>query len=1087
MRRDRHRSTMWVVPLLLLLAVSARAQEPDPLPDDRARARISVEPDTKLYGDTGRLSMAVTIHPTMPLPMRCRVLLHLVVPKTGDILIDTSHVPATRSTRWEEGRAVTYRIDTVVPAEEDGSRPALVILAGLVDPPRENGFEGRLILEGEDLFGDRRYLVARVETAKPVVRTVEGLLARAAELEGKGQGAAAFHVREEAMAVASDMRGKILVTAALLAQPPFTADPVTATEQVRMERHIAGEKLRYLRDRASGLLRKKEYKLALRVMERIGGVAEEERNTRVAGDPSGVKRVQKDIVDLQVRLLALPKDEEKDYKEAVEKAEGDPRRLMAAAQKAKKRGRLHLARALLKEILYTPDIPQPVKDKATEMLGPIETSILRDLTPAQEKRLAGEMDHPAFNRLGSATSGRFVLLGPEAMVKSIPVPSRHRFDVASLLLTDLLGRSAVAPGDRVIVFWKETWDFGGATAGGSIINVGRANPDARGTRVDTGLFYHEFTHCVDDTRPVHRHKGGLTEGIANTGAIFVHDMFAGETGQFARLSRAPLKAFKRYYLDRDEAFWLIPGYDPSAGFLLEILTRHAPGPTGHPDWTALGRFFREYRRIRAKSPRTHRIMAYIGLALERAMGPEVWTTLAEFRFPVDSRTSAEMARLNARDELTLQANFHRGGIQALLALADEAEPGFVAARARYGALALLDRLGRGDGERAAGIRRTLGVIEKFHVIGPFYGKTGEPLAEVFPPERELDLKKEYVTAGDVARWRVPGRRANHYAKMDGRGVVRLEYGYPDNAVTYALAHVTVPEAVDAMAWLGADDEVALEVNGAFVQLNRGRRALWPDFERWPIRLRAGRNRILVKIRNLHGSTGYSLRVTDPDGRPIPRLVTDLEPPREADAPPPPKVAKWQTILEDVYRRRSLGRKYEIAAGSFRIRNKVLRGEPGKGRAGWRPFSVRPGMPQDYPHALAWLCPKAREIPADFEWRIRLEKPGVPKIVLTWDGEGDRETLSGWSLIVLPHKNGKIFDARLERYDVPRTVARLPVPEKWDEPVLLVRRVDGRVTVTLGGSPIFDNVSAPPLTPRRFGIGLWGHGPGLVGTLLAIPR
>ena len=33
------------------------------------------------------------------------------------------------------------------------------------------------------------------------------------------------------------------------------------------------------------------------------------------------------------------------------------------------------------------------------------------------------------------------------------------------------------------------------------------------------------------------------------------------------------EALRRYYLDRREAFWLIPGYAPSAGFLLEILAR----------------------------------------------------------------------------------------------------------------------------------------------------------------------------------------------------------------------------------------------------------------------------------------------------------------------------------------------------------------------------------------------------------------------------------------------------------------------------------------------------------------------------------
>jgi len=319
--------------------------------------------------------------------------------------------------------------------------------------------------------------------------------------------------------------------------------------------------------------------------------------------------------------------------------------------------------------------------------------------------------------------------------------------------------------------------------------------------------------------------------------------------------------------------------------------------------------------------------------------------------------------------------------------------------------------------------------------------------------------------------------------MDGLGRVHLKYGYPANVVTYAVAHVTVPGETDALAWIAADDEPALRVNGLSVQRIRGERPLQPDFERWPIHLRAGRNRLLLKIRNHHGPTGFGLRLTRPDGRAIPGLETDLEP-AAPDAPGPEP--KWRTVLEDVYRRRSLGRKYEIAAGSFRIRNKTLRGEESGPGAGWRPFSVRPGFPQDRPAALFWLAP-VEEMPADFRWRVRLADERVPKIVLTFDGEGDRETLSGWSVILLPAKDGKTFEARLERYDIPQALRRIPTPETWEDRILVVERLAGRVTVTLGGSPVFTRVPAPPLDPRRLGVAVWGGEPGRTGMTLSVPK
>jgi hypothetical protein len=1075
-----------LVALLLaaLLAAPGRGQEP---PDDRTGVSVSATVDTALYAETGRLSVRLRFTSPGPLPVRCRVLMHLARPGTGDTIVESDHVPATRTDRWEAGQPVTYRVENLVPPKADGSRPALLVLVGLVDPTRDNGFHGRLILEGEEPFGDRRYVAARVVAARPEKRTVESLLELARLREKEGRGPQAFHLREEAMALAATTADKLAVTADLLAQAPFKAEGVSGPEQVRIDRLVAGEKLRFLRDRASALLRRKELKLALRVLERIGGVAEEERNTRVAGEPSSVKRAQKDLVDLRARLLALPPEERPDRRAAIEKAGGDPRRLLATAKKLARHGRLRLARSLLVEVLLGQKNPESLKEEARGLLEPLQEELTRKLSPEEERRLAEVSDHPAFHRLATAVSGRFVFLGPKGLVESIPPASRHRFDVASLLLTDLLGRAAVEPGQRVIVFFKETWDFGGATAGGSVINVGRADPKARGTRVDTGLYYHEFTHCVDDTRPLHTVKGGLTEGIADVGAIFVEDMFAVSRGRFEDLARGPRAALRRYHLDREEAYWRIPGYAPSAGVLLELLARHAPGPDGHADWARLGAFFRAYRLLAVKSPRTHRLSSGLGRALEKSLGPEVWTTLEELRYPVDRNRAREMAELEKTHGPTLIALARRGRIAELLALAEKTDPLFVAARARHAALALLGASGRAEDARAVEARRALGVVEKLRVIGPFYGETGEPLAEPFPPEHELDLEKEYVSRGDVARWRVPARGASHYARMDARGLVRFDYGYPAQAVTYALAHVSVPDAREAIAWLAADDEVALWVNGRFVQRVRGRRPFLPDFERWPIRLRAGRNRLFAKIRNHHGGTGFGLRLTRPDGRPIEGLVADLEPPRAEDIPFAETPDRLVTRFEDRYRRRSLGRRYEVAAGRFRCRNKVLRGEAEGAPAGWRPFAVRPGFPQDRPAALAWLVLPGKEPPADFAWTIGLASARIPKIALTWDGEGDRETLSGWSLVLLPRDGGKEATLRLERYDVPHVVRHVSAPETWGAARIVIRRVDGRVSVLVGGTAVLENVSAPPLARRRFGFAVWEPDVGLTGMSLAFPK
>ena len=86
-------------------------------------------------------------------------------------------------------------------------------------------------------------------------------------------------------------------------------------------------------------------------------------------------------------------------------------------------------------------------------------------------------------------------------------------DLDYVFQTDLFGRVPNPGGDRVTVFFKELWDFGGGVGGGKTIDIGKADPGQRGYRVDVGLLYHELTHCIDDTDPIFE---GFREGPSVT-------------------------------------------------------------------------------------------------------------------------------------------------------------------------------------------------------------------------------------------------------------------------------------------------------------------------------------------------------------------------------------------------------------------------------------------------------------------------------------------------------------------------------------------------------------------------------------------
>ena len=134
------------------------------------------------------------------------------------------------------------------------------------------------------------------------------------------------------------------------------------------------------------------------------------------------------------------------------------------------------------------------------------------------------------------------------------------------------------------------------------IDIGRADPKQRGYRVDTGLLYHELTHCVDDTMPIF---AGLARGSRQRGRG-VQLRGARPEGRRARTrSNATSGRSSRTTSGRDLEYWRIPSYGPSAGFFLHFLETYAKTPTGH-DWKPYRRLFRDVP-IRAGARRTRAV------------------------------------------------------------------------------------------------------------------------------------------------------------------------------------------------------------------------------------------------------------------------------------------------------------------------------------------------------------------------------------------------------------------------------------------------------------------------------------------------
>jgi hypothetical protein len=152
------------------------------------------------------------------------------------------------------------------------------------------------------------------------------------------------------------------------------------------------------------------------------------------------------------------------------------------------------------------------------------------------------------------------------------------------------------------------------------------------------------------------------------------------------------------------------------------------------------------------------------------------------------------------------------------------------------------------------------------VVGPFpnpqtLGTEHSPaLDRVYEPERDPDLDRAY---------RLADGREVPWTPVDGPddGYVRLNPHFQpsDWVAAYAQSFLWSPEEKEAVLLLGADDGHVLWVNGARVSERQGRNISVVDDLAISVRLRAGWNRVLLKVADLDGGWAFHLRAADAEG------------------------------------------------------------------------------------------------------------------------------------------------------------------------------------------------------------------------------
>ncbi|HIG11604.1 MAG: hypothetical protein ABGY71_05920 [bacterium] len=988
------------------------------------------------------------------------------------------------TSRWKAGESVEISLDLNVPADSRlGFGDELVVLVAFVDPDTGALIAPEYPMALVEDFSEVEFLALPGFQGDAGAAQLSALFAEARSKQAGGAAPQAWRQLEEGLRHAGDDDTKERFRDELLRVGKYHAAAMSELEERVVKNRISAEKVRYWRIVAGRMVDRGRLHGALRLLERTGGALSEQADSAVIGALDDAEREQQRAEDLRQRLIQRLSSEQGSRARELEAKRGLGQKLFDQAEDLAQAGEMEVALELMRRLRRSDD--EQVEQRAWKRLAELEDEWVA-FTPADElEELEAALEHPSFARTQVVKSHCFLFIGPEDLVQGIPDASKLRFDLAYVFLTDLFGRIPNPDGDRVTVYFKELLDFGGGLGGGKTIDIGRAEAHPkRPVRVDTGLYYHELTHCIDDTSPVFR---GFTEGLANMGAAYAFEALDQDSDALHSFD-ANLEEFKKYFLERDLAYWRIQNYGPSAGFFLHFVEEYASISKARHDWSPLRRFFREYRDAPVRDGREPYIVRALSYYLVRAFGPRAFDDLVRFGFPLEERDRRSISLELSAFDFEDYARFEGAHGEFPTSPLPRDRGGRRVARAQGS-----------DDEEAREARAAQGIISEWKTIGPFFTDHGNAAAVPFEPEWSIDFEVK-VTALNSTHdsdtrliWRDPvgaWTADAHLAPVtiDSTGWLHFDYQpYGQrNAAIYAVTSVTLHKASDVVLHARADDDFILFVDSLALGTYRDRgengssyNAAWrgpfknlPDAQRFSLHLAAGRHRILVKIKNHHGPAGLVLALARPDGSVLDFTADALA----VTERPAPRKVKWKRLVR--LDARSFKTKSKAAVGSFKRTNKAFRGTHTDGRVAWRRFTVRPGFPKDSPSNLLWLNEKLTRDQLDLRLELDLVRGSrAPKLLLTIQGEGESDGLSGWSLIVLPSGSEHV-SVRLERYDRLVYQSQALQLEAVEGPRKLVfQALDDEVSVSLDSVQFLDRVPILPIAGKfRVGLATWGESP-----------
>lgn len=219
---------------------------------------------------------------------------------------------------------------------------------------------------------------------------------------------------------------------------------------------------------------------------------------------------------------------------------------------------------------------------------------------------------------------------------------------------------------------------------------------------------------------------------------------------------------------------------------------------------------------------------------------------------------------------------------------------------------------RAEAQAAAELRRSLGLIESFWVVGPFEAQSRAALSDPLPPEAgPLRPQAPQGSEGFEGKFQGVSWRPVEFASRSGIFLVDAALAPAEEAAALMLVYLHSDRAQPAALRLGSTGPVRAWLNGKPVLSHEVQRPARLDQDTAVLRLEKGENVLVIKSLNLQGAWRLIARVTDPQGRPLRGMKVSLQGKREVQLEPDPVApARAQRLAVRPQAARQLGAELE---------------------------------------------------------------------------------------------------------------------------------------------------------------------------------